>query len=230
MNIAVLGTGVVGRSHAERLAGLGHRVTLGTQDVEKTLTETKPDMMGNPPFSVWHKDHKDVTLQTFSDATKAGELVINALRGDIAENVLVSVKTHLENKVLIDIANPLDFSKGFPPSLSVCNTDSLGEQIQRALPETRVVKIFNTVNASLQTNPAMLMNGDHTLFVAGNDADAKQEATRIAKEEYGWKHIIDLGDITNARGMEMMLPIWLRLFGALGTAMFNYKIVMNEKQ
>lgn len=229
MNITVLGTGVVGRSHAAKLAERNYSVALGTQNVEKTLKETQTDSMGNIPLSKWLEHRERVSLKTFSDAAQTSDLIINALRGDISVDVLTSIKEYLDGKTLIDIANPLDFSNGFPPSLSVCNTNSLGEQIQQALPETRVVKIFNTMNASLQTNPTILSGGDHTLFLAGNDMDAKQEAIRLAQEEYGWKHIIDLGDIANARGMEMSLPLWLRIFGALGTAMFNYKIIVDER-
>lgn len=229
MNIAILGTGIVGRSHAAKLAERGHTVSLGTQNVEKTLAETQTDSMGNEPISNWLKEHKHTSLKTFVDAAESGELVINALRGDIAVDILMSAKAHLNNKILIDIANPLDFSKGFPPSLSICNTSSLGEEIQQVLTETHVVKAFNTVNASLQTNPSLLADADHTLFLAGNDASAKQTVLQLAQKEYGWKQVIDLGDISNARGMEMSLPFWLRIFGALGTAMFNYKIVVDKK-
>lgn len=111
-----------------------------------------------------------------------------------------------------------------PPSLFVSNTDSLGEQVQKVLPNTKVVKTFNTMNAMLQVNPQQLADGDHHIFVSGNDAEAKNTVTELLKS-YGWKHIIDLGDITTARGTEMMMPVWLRLWGSLKTPMFNYKIV-----
>ncbi|QQR78507.1 MAG: NAD(P)-binding domain-containing protein [Candidatus Moraniibacteriota bacterium] len=224
MKIGILGTGVVGRSHAEKLAGLGHEVMLGTQDVEKTLASTEKDAMGNPPFSEWHKEHPDIALGTLSEAATHGEIVYDALKGEIALPAISSLKAELSGKILIDIANPLDFSHGMPPSLSICNTDSLGEQIQKALPEVKVVKTFNTTNAHLQVNPTQLADGDHHLFLSGNDAQAKTKVTEIAKS-YGWKHIIDLGDITTARGTEMLLPLWLRLWGALETPMFNFKIV-----
>jgi predicted dinucleotide-binding enzyme len=126
--------------------------------------------------------------------------------------------------VLIDIANPLDFSKGMPPTLSVCNTDSLGEQIQRAFPQVKVVKTLNTMNANLMVNPALL-SGDHDVFVSGNDPAAKAQVTNFLKQQFGWKSVIDLGDITTARGVEMTLPIWLNLFGVLQTPLFNFKIV-----
>lgn len=224
MNIAILGTGIVGRSHAEKLSELGHTVVLGTLDVAKTLAETEPDQMGTAPFPTWHADHEDIALVPFAEAAEKGELVINALRGEAALAVLSPLQSELKGKTLVDIANPLDFSNGMPPSLSISNTNSLGEEIQKALPDTQVVKSFNTTNASLQVNPGALKNADHTLFMCGNDASAK-ETVRALAESYGWKDIIDLGDITTARGTEMLLPVWLRLWGTLQTPTFNFKIV-----
>lgn len=131
---------------------------------------------------------------------------------------------NLKGKVLIDIANPLDFSKGMPPSLSICNTDSLGEQIQRALPDTTVVKTLNTMNCQVMVDPS-LVKGDHDVFVSGNDAGAKAKVTSILKDWFGWKSVIDLGDIKTARGVEMLLPFWITLRGQLQTGTFNFKIV-----
>ena len=224
MKIAVIGTGMVGRAHAKKLTELGYQVILGTKDVAKTMAENKPDAMGNPPFSVWHKENPSVKLLTFKEAAKRGEIIWEALHGSVAVELLKSTKTELAGKILIDISNPLDFSKGMPPSLFVSNTDSLGEQVQKALPKTKVVKTFNTMNAQLQVNPQMLAQGDHHIFMSGNHADAKTKVTKILKK-YGWSNIIDLGDMTTARGTEMMMPMWLRLWGSLKTPMFNYKIV-----
>ena len=126
--------------------------------------------------------------------------------------------------MLIDIANPLDFSAGMPPTLFVKDTDSLGEQIQRAFPDAKVVKTLNTINATLMVDPAELADGDHTIFVCGDDAGAKATVTELLRS-FGWKDVIDLGDITTARGTEMLLPIWLRLMAPLGTPAFNFKIV-----
>jgi predicted dinucleotide-binding enzyme len=224
MNVGILGTGVVGRAHAEKLSKLGHQVVLGTQSVEKTLASKEKDVMGSPPFSEWHKEHGTIKLMTFAEAAAYGEIIYDALRGDIALSVLTALKQQLTDKILVDIANPLDFSKGMPPSLFVCNTDSLGEQIQEALPNTHVVKTLNTTNAFLQVDPTQLANGDHHIFVSGNDDEAKAKVKEILKS-YGWKNIIDLGEITTARGTEMLLPLWLRLWGALKNPMFNFKIV-----
>lgn len=124
----------------------------------------------------------------------------------------------------MDVSNPLDFSSGMPPSLSVCNTDSLGEQIQRAFPNARVVKTLNTINANVMVNPLLVAGGDHDVFVSGDDADARARVSELLKSWFGWRSVIELGDITTARGTEMMLPVWVRLWGALGTPMFNFKI------
>lgn len=225
MKIGILGTGIVGRSHAAKLASLGHEVMIGTRDLAKTLAVDRPDAMGNPPFSAWQKEQHGVKLVAFAVAAAGGELVINALHGGAAVETLKKVEPGLDGKVLIDISNPLDFSKGMPPSLFVCNTDSLGEQIQRALPRTKVVKTLNTMNALLQMNPRELADGDHHAFVSGNDASAKGQVIQVLKEWYGWRNIIDLGDITTARGVEMLLPMWVRLWSVLQTPLFNYKIV-----
>lgn len=224
MKIGILGTGMVGRAHAARLAELGHNVTLGTRDVDATRKVIEADQMGNPPFAEWEAAHESVTLKTFAEAAQESEMVLNALKGEVSLETLRSIADELQGKVLVDIANPLDFSQGMPPSLSIVNTNSLGEETQKALPGTKVVKAFNTLNAYLQVDPKRLADGKHTLFIAGNDADAKK-AVRDLATEYGWTDVLDLGDITNARGTEMLLPIWLRLWGALQTAEFNFHIV-----
>jgi hypothetical protein len=154
-----------------------------------------------------------------------GELLINATSGDASlEALRLAGAGALAGRVLIDIANPLDFSKGMPPTLSVCNTDSLGELIQRAFPALKVVKALNTTNASVMANPAAVGGGDHTLFVCGNDAAAKAKVTELVRS-FGWRDVVDVGDITAARGTEMLLPIWLRLLGAFKTPLFNFKVV-----
>jgi predicted dinucleotide-binding enzyme len=225
MKIAVLGTGMVGQAVGGALAGLGHDVTVGTRDVAATLARTEPDGMGNPPFSAWAATAPEVSLATFADATSDADLVVNATNGAVSLEALNAAGAeHLAGKVLLDIANPLDFSQGFPPSLFVSNTDSLGEQIQRAFPDVRVVKALNTMNAHLMVAPKQLADGDHSVFVSGNDEGAKAVVSELLTA-FGHADIIDLGDITTARGSEQLLPIWVRLFGAVGTPMFNFKIV-----
>jgi len=229
MKIAVFGTGVVGQTLAEKLSSLGHQVKIGTRDIGETMARSNPDNYGRPPFKVWQAEHTAVTLGTFKEAAAFGELIVNALNGSGTIPALEQAgKANLTGKVMIDISNPLDFSKGFPPSLFVSNTDSLAEQIQRAFPELKVVKSLNTLNASLMVNPALLSE-DHTVFMNGNDSGAKAKVKEIL-QSFGWKehNIIDLGNITTARGTEQLLPIWVRLYGALQTPMFNFKIVMNS--
>jgi predicted dinucleotide-binding enzyme len=225
MNVGILGTGMVGRAHAAKLSASGHAVKIGTRDVAGKLAENQTDPMGNRPFNAWQKDHPGVKLVTFAEAAAHGEVVINALYGQAAVEALKKIAPGLDGKILIDITNPLDFSKGMPPSLFVCNTDSLGEQIQRALPATKVVKTLNTMNASLQVDPRRLAGGDHHAFVSGNDAAAKARVSELLKEWYGWTNIIDLGDLSTARGAEMILILWTRLWGAVQTPLFNFKIV-----
>ena len=224
MKIAVLGTGMVGRALAARLSGLGHDVTIGTRDPQATLARTEPDGMGNPPFSSWSAAHPEVAVVPLGEAAAGAELVVNATNGSGALPALEQAGgDHLAGKVLIDISNPLDFSQGFPPNLFVKDTDSLGEQIQRAFPQARVVKTLNTLNADLMVHPASL-GAESSVFVSGDDAAAKATVTELL-ESFGHTDVIDLGDISTARGTEMYLPIWLRLMGALGTAAFNLKIV-----
>jgi hypothetical protein len=219
MDIAVLGTGIVGRTLAARLAELGHTVTIGTRDPRATLARA-----GEGEFGDWAARNRAVGVAAFDDAAAAAELVVNASNGAASLEVLELAGAHqLAGKVLVDVANPLDFSHGMPPTLFVKDTDSLGEQIQRAYPKARVVKTLNTVNAMLMAHPEQLPDPG-TVFVAGNDDDAKATVTGLLAE-LGHRDVIDLGDITAARGTEMMLPVWLRLWGALGGPAFNFKIV-----
>lgn len=225
MKIAVLGTGMVGQALAGRLAELGHAVTVGTRDVAVTMARTEPDGMGNPPYPVWAREHPEVRLAPFNEAAAGVDLVVNATSGAKSIAALEAAgKENLAGKVLLDIANPLDFTNGFPPSLFVKDTDSLAEQIQRAFPETKVVKGLNTLNAVLMTNPRLVAEGDHSVFVSGDDAGAKKTVSELLAD-FGHRDVIDLGDLSSARGTEMLLPIWLRLLGVLGTPAFNFKIV-----
>jgi len=226
MKIAILGTGMVGRTLAEKLDSIGHTITMGTRDPAATLARTEGDNWGNPGFADWHKAHPGIAVLAYADVANNADLVINALSGGGTLDGLKAVGApNLNGKILIDIANPLDFSQGFPPSLSIANTDSLGEQVQKAFPDTRVVKTLNTVNAYLMADPIKLADGDHTMCVCGNDADAKAEVTRFLKTELGWKDIIDLGGIESARGTEAVLLWWTRLFGILDNPMFAFKVV-----
>lgn len=225
MHIAVLGTATVGRTLAVGFAEHGHQVTIGTRSVAETLARTEADARGLAPYRTWQEDHPTVSLASFADAARGSDLVVNATGGMQTLAVFEQVgAANIKGKVVIDVSNPLDFSRGFPPTLDPVNTDSTGEQLQRAYPEAHVVKTLNTVNASVMVRPSALGNGNHTLFLCGNDADAKGKV-EVLLAELGWKDVIDLGDITNSRGLEMYLPLWVRLMGALGTASFNVKVV-----
>jgi predicted dinucleotide-binding enzyme len=229
MKIAVIGTGTVGRTFASKLISLGHEVMMGTRDVAAKLAGTEKDMYGNPPFSEWHAANKSVQLGTFAEAAAFGETILNVTQGGNSINALKSAEAkNLNEKVLIDIANPLDFSKGMPPVLlpELSNTNSLGEEIQKTFPGAKVVKTLNTMWAGLMVNPNMIGGGDHTAFICGNDADAKNKVKSLMNE-FGWKNenIFDLGDITSARGTEAVLPIWLRIWSATQNGAFNFKVV-----
>ncbi|MDX3757146.1 NADPH-dependent F420 reductase [Streptomyces mirabilis] len=225
MRYAVLGTGIVGRTIAAKLASLGHEVVIGTRDPEATLARIEPDGYGNPPLAHWLAAHEQVRLEILADAAAWGETVVNATAGAGSLQALVGAGAqNLAGKVLIDIANPLDFSHGMPPSLNPVNTDSLGEQIQRTFPEAKVVKTLNTMNCQIMVEPS-LVAGEHTVFVSGDDTGAKQAVTELLVS-FGWPEgsAIDLGGINTARGTEMLLPIWLRLWGTIGHADFNFHI------
>lgn len=211
MRVAVLGTGVVGQGLGTKLVEVGHEVMMGSRQA------------GNEKAVAWvERVGGSAGEGSFAQAAAFGELVVNATGGAVSLAALAAAGAeNLAGKVLIDVANPLDGSAGFPPSLTVCNTDSLGEQIQRAFPEARVVKSLNTVNIAVMVNPGALP-GHHVIFVCGNDAPAKAQV-RDLLQTFGWpaEDIVDLGDITAARGTEMYLALWLRLLGKLGTANFN---------
>jgi predicted dinucleotide-binding enzyme len=225
MKIAVLGTGTVGRTIAAKLAELGHEVVVGTRDPESTMARTEPDAMGNPPYSVWQADHPDIRLAPYPDAAAGAELVVNATGGSGSLEALnLAGEENLDGTVLLDISNPLDFSRGFPPSLFVSDTDSLAEQIQRAFPGARVVKSLNTMTAALMVDPGRVAGGDHSTFVSGDDPAAKKAVVDLLTS-MGHTDVIDLGDLSTARAAEMLLPVWLRLMGALGTPYLQFKIV-----
>ena len=214
MKIGILGTGMVGKSIGTKLIQLGHTVKMGSRTAN------------NEKAAEWSKaSGANASHGTFADAAAFGEIVFNCTSGMASlEALKLATVATINGKILIDVSNPLDFSKGMPPTLSVCNNDSLGEQIQRTYPGVKVVKTLNTVNCNLMVNPA-LVPGSHDIFMCGNDADAKGKVTEVLKNWFGWKSVIDLGDITAARGTEMILPLWVRLMGLYQSPAFNFKIV-----
>lgn len=225
MKIAVLGTGMVGRALAGRLADLDHSVVIGTRDPAATMARTEPDAAGAPPYSTWQREHPEVSLVPLAQAGADAEVLINATAGTASLSALADADIgNRSGLVIIDVANALQFT-GSMPILAVANTDSLGEQIQRAYPGAHVVKTLNTVNCHVMVDPARVP-GEHTVFVAGDDAAAKQTTCSLL-QEMGWPtaNILDLGGIAAARGTEMFLPLWLHLMQTLGTGDFNIAVV-----
>lgn len=229
MKISVIGTGAVGQTIASKLIEVGHDVMIGTRNVSEKLASTAKDNYGNPPFSEWHKANKKVQLGTFAQAASYGTVIFNATNGGGTLDALKAAGSkNLAGKVLVDLANPLDFSKGMPPSLlpGLNNTNSLGEEIQKTFPDSKIVKTLNTMWCGLMVNPKMIGGGDHINYLAGNDAEAKATVKKILIE-FGWKNenIIDIGDITGSRATESLLPIWLRVMGVTGHGAFNFRLV-----
>lgn len=211
MKIGVLGSGMVAQGLSARLAELGHDVMIGTRAAEK--------------LSGWQSSNQKVVIGSFAETAAHAEMVFNATNGAASLNALsLAGEGNLAGKILVDVSNPLDFSNGFPPSLTVFGTDSLAEQIQRTFPATRVVKTLNTVTARVMTHPLEVANGDHHIFVSSDDLDAKMQVTDLLRS-FGWIHIFDLGDLSTARGTEAYLLLWVRLYGSMNTGMINVKIM-----
>lgn len=223
MKIGILGSGTVGQVLGTKLAGIGHEVVLGTRTPEELDRER--GQAGT--LRAWlDQAGAQGRVAGLAETAAHGQVVVNATAGQGSLDALAMAGAdNLAGKVLLDIANPLDFSGGFPPTMFVCNDDSLGELIQDAYPDAKVVKTLNTTNASVMVDPGKLAGGDHTVFVSGNDADAKAQVAGWLREWFGWRDVVDLGGIGTARGTEMFLALWTRLYGALGSAEFNVKVV-----
>jgi len=220
MKIGIFGTGMVGVALGTKLASRGHKVMMGSRTVDNAKAADWVRAAGT-----------NASAGTFTDAAAHGETVVNCTAGSASlEALRLAGEKNLEGKILIDVANPLDFSRGFPPSLTVCNTDSLGEQIQAAFPRTKVVKTLNTMNCVVMVDPS-IVPGEHDAFVCGDDPEARAQVTAWLGEWFGWRpeRVIDLGDITSARGTEMMLPVWLRLWGTFKTPNLNFHIALGAK-
>ena len=216
MKIAILGTGTVGETIGSKLVEMGHNVKMGSRTSDNEKAKKFVD-----------KHHAKASSGTFEEAAAFAEIVFNCTAGVASLEALKLAGEHnLEGKIIVDIANPLDFSKGMPPSLSIVNTNSLGEEIQKAFAGAKVVKALNTMWCGLMVNPGMINNGDHQTFVCGNDAAAKKQVQEIL-QSFGWQeqNILDLGDISKARATEMYLPLWLSIYGATSCGAFNMKLV-----
>jgi predicted dinucleotide-binding enzyme len=216
MKIAVLGTGAVGRALAGRFAELGHEVAVGTRDPAGTLAR-------GGDYAAWAAERPGIALASFADAAANADLVVNATSGTHSLAALEAAgASNLAGKVLLDVANEMTPSDGLP-LVGANETDSLGERLQRAFPETRVVKTLNTMNGEVMANPALVAGGDHTVFLSGEDAEAKQVAAELL-EQMGHTDVLDLGGIESARGAEAAIAFWLRVRLAVGHNRFNFKI------
>ena len=215
MKIGVLGTGMVGNAIGTKLVQLGHEVMMGSR------------IQNNEKAAAWVKSAgSKASHGTFADTAQYGEVLFNCTNGGASMEALQSAGAgNMKGKIIIDVSNPLDFSKGMPPSLipRYSNTTSLGEEIQKAFPESKVVKTLNTINCNLMVN-ASLVSGKHDIFVCGNDAGAKDTVNSILNW-FGWKNPVDLGDISGARGLEMYLPLWIRLWSVTKTPNFNISVI-----
>lgn len=213
MKAGILGTGMVGSTIGTRLIQLGYEVKMGSRKAN------------NEKAAAWvAANGKYASQGTFAEATAFGNVVFLCAKGSAMLEILaLAGPTNFAGKTVIDISNPLDTSKGMPPTLFICNDNSLGEEIQKALPGAHVVKTLNIVNCEVMVD-AGKCGGEATMFVSGNNAAAKNN-TSVILRQFGWKDIIDLGDITNARGQEQLLPIWIRTWGAIKNGHFGFKIV-----
>jgi len=209
--MGVLGSGMAAQAISARLAELGHDVVIGTPEADK--------------LRGWQSSNQRVLIGSFAETAAHGEMVFNATNGTESLNALsMAGDENLTDKILVDVSNPLDFTNGFPPSLTVFGKDSLAEQIQRAFPMTKVVKTLNTVTARVMTHPLEVADGDHHVFISGNDVDAKEQVIDLLRS-FGWINIFDLGDLSTARGTEAYLLLWVRLYGTMNTSMINIKII-----
>jgi 8-hydroxy-5-deazaflavin:NADPH oxidoreductase len=226
--IAILGTGSVAQTWATKLIELGNAVTLGTRDVNNTLNKEQKDRYGSPTIKDFLAANSTVELKTFADAVVDADFVVNATLGAASVAAVGAAASNMAGKILIDLSNPLDFSTGTVPVLiaELSNNNSLGETLQKEYPNIKVVKTLNTMWAGIMVNPNMLKES-HVNFISGNDADAKA-AVKIFLQEFGWKNenILDLGDITAARGTESLLPIWLRIWTVTQNGAFNFKLAV----
>jgi len=222
MKIGIIGSGVVAQTLGTKLIELGHDVVLGTRDPAKL--DEKKNMAGT--LREWlAKVNKKGRVATFQEAAAHGDLLFNVTNGGASiEALKLAAADKVGTKVLIDTSNELDFSKGMPPGALASQSNCLGERIQAAFPNLKVVKSLNTIGAPVMVAPQALAGGEHTVFVSGNDTPAKAATAELLKS-FGWKDVLDLGDISSARGPEMYMAMWLRLWGATGTGMLNVKVV-----
>lgn len=215
MRFGILGTGMVGATIGSRLIELGHEVCMGSRSAH------------NEKAIAWAaQEGAQASQGSFADAAAFGKIVFNCTLGAGSVAALRAANSDigaLTGKIVIDVSNPLDFSRGMPPTLFVSNDDSLAEQLQRAVPAARIVKALNTMSCDLMVRPALLSE-PHDTFICGDDPEAKADVASLLRT-FGWERTVDLGPLSASRGVESFLPLWIRLWGALGSSTFNIKLV-----
>jgi predicted dinucleotide-binding enzyme len=211
--VGVLGTGEVGRRLAAGFRGRGHEVTIGSRDPDK------------PELREWLSgEGAGIQAGTFADAAATGELVVLAVLGDAAEQAIAEASPeNFAGKVVIDAMNPLDFSGGFPPKLSISGEDSLGERVQRTLPEAKVVKAFNIIGNAYFVDPSF-SEGGPTMLIAGDDAEAKRTVTDLLTD-FGWSEVVDIGGIEGSRELEAICIAWVKIGGVRGAWDHGFKLL-----
>jgi len=213
MKFAVLGTGAVGRAIASKLINLGHEVMIGSRSA---ANEKAIDWANN--------NGAGANSGTFEQAASFGEVIFIATLGTGVLTALQLAKPeNFSGKTVIDITNPLDFSNGKTPTLFVGLTDSMGERVQRFIPNANVVKTLNIVNSEVMVNPS-LVPGDPDMFVCGNSGEAKQKVISLLSD-FGWKSIIDIGGIESARVMEPFVLLWVKGWLHFQTPYFAMKFL-----
>jgi predicted dinucleotide-binding enzyme len=212
--VAVLGSGVVGRRLAAGFKSRGHDVMIGTRDPDKA------------DLREWlNGDGAGVRTGSFGEAATHGELLVLAVLGDAALAAINEAGAeNFAGKVVIDAMNPLDFSGGFPPKLSISGADSLGERVQAALTDARVVKAFNTIGNEYFVDPRF-SEGAPTMLIAGNDGDAKATVSAVLSD-FGWSDVIDIGGIEGSRELEAICIAWVKIGGARGSFDHGFKLLV----
>lgn len=209
MKVGIFGTGMVGRTLAEKFIASGNEVMIGTRNIEDTMAKRQPDIIGTPPYKEWQVKNTNVKLGNFADTAKFGEIIFISTFGDVAIKAIdMAGKENFDGKIVIDTTNPLDLSNGVPPGFAAAVGNSLGEQIQKHLPKAKIVKAFNTLSMHIGVSPQR-EEGDPVFLIAGNDESTKKYVEEIAKS-WGWKDIVDLGNISESFYMESFALLWIR--------------------
>ena len=212
--VGVLGTGEVGRRLAAGFRARDHDVMIGSRDP------------GKPDLREWLSDEgAGIEVGTFAQAAAHGEFLVLSVLGSAAEEAIAEAgRENFTGKVVIDAMNPLDFSGGFPPKLSISGEDSLGERVQRALPDARVVKAFNTIGSPYFVDPSF-GEGPPTMLIAGDDEEAKRTVGDVLAD-FGWSHVVDIGGIEGSRELEAICIAWVKIGGQRGSWDHGFRLLV----